>query len=86
LSQHIIEEDGVKWVFGWDHPLQTFFLQKHDLTLEDEDDNPVVWLGANGYKDRMYEVSDLVIAAKKHGLKIPYATQVVLYRDKDYGV
>lgn len=83
MSQHVVEDDKVKWMFGWDQPLMSFYLQKHEKNL-DSDENPVLWLGALP-NTQMYEVSDLTIAAKKHGLKIPYRTQVVLYGDKDEG-
>jgi hypothetical protein len=75
----------LKFVFGWDQMLQSFYLQKHDAYIEDQDANPVVWLGATA-DTRMYEVEDLVNAARKHGLTIPYETQVKLYGEKDDGV
>jgi hypothetical protein len=85
MSQHVvIDEDETKYVYGWDQPLQSFFLQVHDPTLE-EDENPLVWLGADhGYK--MHEVSELVAAAKRNGLEISYEMQVNLYGEKDDGV
>jgi hypothetical protein len=84
MSQHIIDEEHVKWVFGWDHPLCSFFLQMHDKTLDIPDGNPVVWLGATR-KSVMYEVEELVLAAKLLGLHIPYEMEIVLYADKDEG-
>lgn len=95
MSQHIFiagsytqnpeEWEGIKWVFGWDHPLQSFYLQKHDGLVEDEDANPVLWLGAT-FDTKMYEVEDLVRVAKKHGLIIDQTTQSKLYLEKDDGV
>lgn len=90
MSQHIVEdeEQKLKWVFGWDQMLVSFYLQKHDMTKdEDDEENPriVVWLGAD-IGTRMYEVEDLVKAARKHGLEIPYAKHVQLYGEKDDGV
>lgn len=84
MSQYILEDDKVRWVFGWDQPLMSFFLQKHDKAIEDPDDNPVVWIGATELT-RMCEVDALVRAAKRHDLIIPYAMQVALFRDQDEG-
>lgn len=89
MSQHIVLHSHAdrKWVFGWDQMLQSFFLQVHDLTRhEDDEENPriIAWLGAD--KDTtMYEVEDLVREAKKNGLDIPHEAQVVLYGEKDDG-
>lgn len=86
MSQHIKvdSENSIKWLYGWDQPLMSFFLQKHDLTEEDEEMNPIIWLGASK-STTMYEVSDLVRAARKHGLDISPEMQSVLYGDKDEG-
>ena len=86
MSQHIVlhSHSHRKWVYGWDQPLQSFYLQVHDLEAKNPDDNPFVWLGAD--RDSvMYEVEDLVRAAKKHGLDIPYEMQIALDREKDSG-
>jgi len=70
-------------VFGWDAPLQSFFLQVHHKdALEDE--NPIVWLGAT-METSMHEVDDLVNAALKQGLKIGTEMRLNLYEDKDDG-
>lgn len=71
-------------MFGWDQMLQSFFLQVHDLTIPEEDDRIVVWLGGAN-NSIMYEVDDLVREAKKNGLDIPHETQVKLYGEKDDG-
>lgn len=86
MSQHIIIDTEKKYVFGWDHPLQSFYLQVHDLKLpEDSEENPVVWLGAT--KDTiMYEVDDLVRAARREGLEILRPLRGDLYGEKDDGV
>lgn len=92
MSQHIVlghvDDRQMKWVFGWDQPLMSFFLQVHDMSRhEDDEENPriVTWLGAT--KDtEMYEVEDLARAARKHGLDIPYKTRVQLYGEKDDGL
>jgi len=75
----------IKFVFGWDQPLQSFYLQVHDAFVAEEDANPVVWLGATA-DTRMYEVEELSRAAAKHGLHIDHPTQVKLYGEKDDGV
>lgn len=84
MSQHLAIIDTKKYVFGWDQPLQSFYLQVHDTTLENEDENPIIMLGAD-IGTTMYEVEDLVRAAEKQGLAIQYNIQAVLYADKDEG-
>lgn len=74
-----------KWVFGWDQPLQSFYLQKHDALVEDPDENPVLWLGATS-ETEMYEVEHLVQVASEHGLEISRKMQITLYGEKDAGV
>jgi len=74
----------LKFVFGWDQPLQSFFFQVHDGFIADEDSNPIIWVGAT-QDTKMYEVEDLVREAQKHGLVIDHATQVKLYGEKDDG-
>jgi DNA polymerase III psi subunit len=84
MSQHVVVGDGEKWVFGWDQPLMSFYLEHHKLHLP-EDEQIVAWLGAT--KDTiMYEVSDLVHAAAKTGLQIDHSMRVQLYGEKDDGV
>jgi hypothetical protein len=83
VSQHIVEQDEKKYVFGWDHPQLTFFLQVHDLTVEDKDEQIEVWLGCR--RREIYEVEDLIKVARKHGLDIPHETRVKLYGEKDDG-
>ena len=84
MSQHIVQDERFKYVFGWDQPLQSFYLQKHDPT-QAEDEEIVVWLGATA-DTKMYEVEDLVHAAYKHGLKIDHSMRVQLYGEKDDGL
>ena len=84
MSQHQVELGEKRFVFGWDQPLQSFFLQVHDL-IRGEEGDPEVWLGAD--KDTtMYEIEDLVRAAQKHGLVIDRSMQTTLYGEKDDGV
>lgn len=85
MSQHIINDDrlNLTWKFGWDNPLQSFFLQKHDHKVA-ADINPVLWLGATA-ETRMYDVADLVRTAMRNGLDIPYRIQVELHEEQDNG-
>jgi hypothetical protein len=84
MSQHIVQEERFKFVFGWDQPLMSFYFQKHDPS-RDEDDQIVVWLGATA-DTKLYEVEDLVRVAKKNGLYINHSTRVKLYGERDDGV
>jgi hypothetical protein len=84
VSQYITVVKDMKYVFGWDQPLMSYYLQVHDLTLSG-DEQIVAWLGATA-DTRMYEVEDLVRTAKKYGLDILYKTQVKLFQDKDDGI
>lgn len=85
MSRHVVQnKKGIKWVFGWDQPLQSFYLQVHDLSLP-EDERIVTWLGADA-KTEMYEVDHLVQAAMEHGLAIDHSYRDVLYGEKDDGV
>jgi copper oxidase (laccase) domain-containing protein len=84
MSQHIVVQEEKKYVFGWDQPLMSFYLQVHDSTRA-EDDQITVWLGATA-DTKMYEVEDLVHAAHKNGLKIEHPMRVTLYGEKDDGV
>lgn len=80
MSRHEMIHANNKWVFGWDQPLMSFFLQVHDNNLSEEE-NPVIWLDRD-----MYEVEDLVREAKKTGLTVSHTMQVSLYSEKDDGV
>jgi hypothetical protein len=84
VSRHNIVDKEKEFVFGWDQPLMSFYLQVLDLTLS-EDEQIVIWLGSTG-ATAMYEVEHLVRVARKHGLDIPYETQVKLYEEKDDGL
>lgn len=83
MSQHIVVREEKKFVYGWDQPLGSFYLQVHD-TSRSEDDQIVAWLGTNA-ETEMYEVEHLVQAASEHGLLIDHAMRVALYGEKDSG-
>ncbi len=82
MSRHEITNDKGTWIFGWDQPLMTFFLQLRDGDLPEEE-NPVIWLGTE--PRQIYEVTDLVADAGRNGLVIDQQMQATLYADKDDG-
>jgi hypothetical protein len=70
MSRYTIKghEETHEIVIGWDAPLANFFLQVKDLE-RNEDDEPVVWLGAEGYGTQTNV--DLILAeAAKWGLSL----------------
>lgn len=83
MSQHEVVQEEKKFVFGWDQPLMSFFLQVHDKT-RDEDDQIIHRAGADA-GSRMYELQDLVNEARRHGLYIDYKTRVKLHGERDDG-
>jgi hypothetical protein len=84
MSRHELTTSKGLWAFGWDQPLQSFYLQLYDGDVE-PDENPVIWLGATP-ETEMYEVEDLARAAQRNGLIIPHDMRVTLYGDKDDGI
>jgi copper oxidase (laccase) domain-containing protein len=83
MSRHMMTQGDRRFVFGWDQPLMSFFLQVYDRTRK-EDDQTVAWLGASA-ETQMYEVEELVQAASEHGLEIEHAMQIQLYGERDDG-
>lgn len=87
MSRHEVksEDESRLWVFGWDQPLQSFFLQVHHLDApEDHEDRCQYVVGASA-DTHCYEVEDLVRVAKSRDLYIPLETQTDLYLEKDEG-
>lgn len=84
MSQHVVVQEERKFVFGWDQPLMSFYLQVHDTTRA-EDEQIVAWFGAD-QDTEMYEVEDLFTVAKKEGLFLDHQMRVKLYGEKDDGV
>jgi hypothetical protein len=82
MSQHIVVQEEKKFVFGWDQPLMSFYLQVHE-PHRPEDEQIVEWYGAG--ETKLYEVEDLFLVAKKEGLFIDHETRVKLYGEKDDG-
>lgn len=77
--------EDVKWVFGWDDPLQTFYLQKHDSFVENPDENPVIWWGMDK-NTHLPEVDDLVRKAAELGFAISAGMKGLLQAEKDRGL
>lgn len=80
MSQHVILQNDKRFVFGWDPPLGSFFLQIHDLN-KDEEENPIVWLGT-APEDKQLGVGVIVQTAREHGLIINREMQGLLYEEK----
>lgn len=81
MSDHVIEDDKLRWIFGWNQSLRSFFLVKHDKTLGD-DQNPVIRLGT--LPREISEADGLCSLALMAGLNISRELLFQLYRDKDY--
>ena len=84
--RHVVEQNEKKYVYGWDQMLLSFYLQVHDLTKDEDDEDRIpVWLGSGGDSpdSTMYEVEQLVAAAQRYGLHISHQEQVALYGEKD---
>lgn len=85
VSQHIVEEGRFKYIFGWDQPLMSFYLQVHDSEIIDPENNPVHWYGATA-STQMYEVEELCRSAQVFGLHIDHEMRTKLYAEKGDGV
>lgn len=85
MSRHMVAQGDKRFVFGWDQPLMSFFLQVHDRTIENKDNQIVFRAGATP-ETAMYEVEHLVQVASEHGLDIDPQMQSQLYGEKDDGV
>lgn len=83
MSQHVVTQEEKKYVFGWDQPLQSFYLQVHD-TSRAEDEQIIAWLGATS-ETKMYEVEELTQVAMQYGLRLDHPMRVELYGEKDDG-
>jgi hypothetical protein len=80
MRGRVVETDTVRWTFGWNQDLLSFFLMKFDKSASVED--PVIHLGV-----RPREIPDgdgLFILARMAGLEIPESLLVQLYQDKDH--
>jgi hypothetical protein len=80
MRGYVIETDTVRWKFGWNQDLLSFFVMKFDKTVSVED--PVIHIGV-----RPRDIPDgqgLLILARMAGLEIPEETLIRLFQDKDY--
>ena len=73
-----------KIIVGWDHPLQTFFVQVIDRAKEDasEDEKFVLWRGC--VPRALYEVGDVARTVRRYG-ELTADMAATLYGDKDEG-
>lgn len=81
MSSHVIEDNEIRWIFGWNQRYRSFYLTKHDKTIG-EDENPIFQIGI-----RPLEIPDedgLFTLAYMVGLDIPYEYKVQLYQDKEH--
>ncbi len=82
MSNHVVEDNQFRWLFGWDQRYRSFFLIKRNKTLPD-DENPVLQLGMNPRE--IPTADDLITLAHMAGLDIPQDNRIWLYRDdKDF--
>ncbi len=79
MSRHVVVDSKGTWVFGWDPPLKSFFLQLHDYTRP-EDEQIILWLGADR-TSMMHNVRDLVHTAHDHGFLIDQGKRQILQDD-----
>src|SRR4051794_3122308 len=80
MKGYVVESDDVRWTFGWNQDLLSFFLMKFDKKISLEE--PVVHLGS-----RPREVPDdqgLFILARMAGLDIPEAMLIKLFNDRNF--
>lgn len=80
MRSHVIENDKVRWTFGWNQDLLSFFLMKFDKSISVND--PVIQLGI--HPREIPDGEGLFILARMAGLEIPEPMLVQLYQDKDY--
>lgn len=83
MSRHEVDktEEARKWVFGWDQPLMSFYLQVHHLDAPEDHPDRILILGAD--KDTMmHNLDDLVREARKHDLVLPSQVRAQLYAEK----
>lgn len=86
MSRHEIpaRDPAHKIIVGWDHPLQTFFMQVIDRKKEaaGKDEKFVAWKGM--VLREIYEVDDLRRRLSRYA-ELTQDTGATLYGDKDEG-
>jgi hypothetical protein len=87
MSRHEITgfSPANKIIVGWDHPLQTFFVQVIDRKAENagKDDKFLLWLGCSVRE--IYEVDQLARLVSLFA-KLTPKMRATLYGDKDEGL
>lgn len=83
MSQHVVITENRKFVFGWDQPLMSFYLQVHDPSRA-EDEEIIARFGDSS-ETQMYEIEELTTVALQFGLQIDHPTRVELYGERDDG-
>lgn len=80
MSHHVIEDDRLRWIFGWDQYNRSFFFTKHDKSLTDNE-NPVFQVGVHPleipHPDGLFALASMV------GLDIPQPVKGQLQRDQE---
>lgn len=79
MSTHVVEDDVVRWVFGWDQSKRSYFLQK---TVKAQGLTPVFEWGMNPFE--MPDPEGLILLAGMLGLSISADQRVVLFREKEF--
>ena len=86
MSRYEIPSIAERWevIVGWDPPLNTFFAQVYDRSIEDEDTQLIVWEGL----DPRHPIHDIervrrIVYPYTPQPHIPYDVEVMLTRDYD---
>src|SRR4051812_49046708 len=79
MSSHVIEDDTIRWIFGWNQYIRSFFLAKHDKSLPSEK-NPLFHVGTRPYE--IATPNGLFTIALLTGLNIPHSVRGQLQRDE----
>jgi hypothetical protein len=85
MSRHEIparDPDKHQVTVGWDHPLQTYFVQVYLVTEPDDDKKLFHWRGTN--LRELYEIDDLRRALGRYA-ELTAQMGSTLYGDKDEG-
>lgn len=85
MSQYVrsIPETPLTFVFGWDPPLQTYFIQVHDMS-QDEEEEIILWKGTTPYEIPTADILNKLVAEYKQ--KIPEYILIELRHDKKFNI
>ncbi len=80
MSRHIVQARDKKYeiVLGWDSPLNTYFAQVYDRSIEDEDDQLILWEA--GTPKPIHDLEQLTRIVWKYAV-VPQDILTRLYRD-----